>query len=185
MGKLLNALRTWILVSRCRAQDKVFICKALQGDSDYNICINCDLTVSCNCQDYNGEGIIGNLNSKSLDEIFSGERASLFRAQLASGKLCVSTCLYCRELTAVSKEELEHYRNSVKPPRRGLMIENTMACNLRCTLCRRAELSLVRKRGTVLLGDLEKISKLVRDHKIERIAYFNLVEPFLTNRSSR
>jgi len=36
-----------------------FHCRALAGESEYNICINCDLTVSCSCQDYDARAISG------------------------------------------------------------------------------------------------------------------------------
>jgi len=42
-----------------RGGGNAYYCKALSGLSSYNICINCDLTVSCNCQDYDGSGQIG------------------------------------------------------------------------------------------------------------------------------
>ena len=48
------------LAARLRGQR--FYCRALGGESEYNLTINCDLTVSCNCQDYNGSGHIGDLN---------------------------------------------------------------------------------------------------------------------------
>ncbi len=38
-----------------------FYCRALGGESEYNLAIHCDLTVSCNCQDYDGSGQIGDL----------------------------------------------------------------------------------------------------------------------------
>jgi len=44
-----------------RLRGQRFACRALAGESDYNLTINCDETVSCNCQDYNGSGHIGDL----------------------------------------------------------------------------------------------------------------------------
>lgn len=43
-----------------------FVCNALQGDSEYNSSINCDITVSCNCQD-DGSGILGSLNENRFE----------------------------------------------------------------------------------------------------------------------
>ena len=65
------------LLLRSKLNDTAFYCNALHGESDYNICINSDLTVSCNCSDKSGEGIIGNLKKHGLPEILAGEKAHL------------------------------------------------------------------------------------------------------------
>lgn len=49
----------------------VFYCNALLGQSTYNICINCDMTVSCNCQDYDGSGHVGDLRTHTFEEDIS------------------------------------------------------------------------------------------------------------------
>ena len=36
-----------------------YYCKALIGESDYNICINSEMTVLCNRRDYDASGQIG------------------------------------------------------------------------------------------------------------------------------
>jgi len=69
-----------------RLKGQRFYCRALGGESDYNLTINCDLTVSCNCQDYDGSGHIGNLNKNSFKEVFFGPVARRFREELAKGK---------------------------------------------------------------------------------------------------
>ena len=48
-------LKTW-LEWTARLKGQRFYCRALAGESEYNLTINCDLTVSCNCQDYDGSG---------------------------------------------------------------------------------------------------------------------------------
>jgi hypothetical protein len=48
--------------------------------------INSDLTVSCNCQDYDGSGHLGDLRKNSFEEIFFGPVAQKFRDDLAKGK---------------------------------------------------------------------------------------------------
>src|SRR5271169_5995808 len=55
-----------------RLKGQRFYCRSLGGESEYNMTINCDLTVSCNCQDYNGSGHIGDLNKNSFKEVFFG-----------------------------------------------------------------------------------------------------------------
>src|SRR3954471_13442021 len=58
-----------------RLKGQRFYCSALAGQSDYNITVNCDLTVSCNCQDYDGSGHFGDLNKTSFKEAFFGAKA--------------------------------------------------------------------------------------------------------------
>jgi hypothetical protein len=57
---------------RARARGQKFVCEALSGRSEYNISINADMTVSCNCNDQDGAGQLGDLDSHSFGEIFSG-----------------------------------------------------------------------------------------------------------------
>ena len=59
------------------------IAPPLHGESDYNITINSDLTVSCNCQDYNGSGHLGDLKKDSFEKVFFGPVAKNFREKLA------------------------------------------------------------------------------------------------------
>src|SRR5689334_5971087 len=73
------------LSARLRGQR--FYCAALEGESEYNLTINCDSSVSCNCQDYNGSGHLGDLRQNSFKEIFHGPVAQKFRDELAQGKL--------------------------------------------------------------------------------------------------
>jgi hypothetical protein len=75
-----------------RLKGQRFYCSALAGESDYNITVNCDLTVSCSCQDYDGSGHIGDLNKNSFQEVFFSPTANRFRAELAKGKLPIMTC---------------------------------------------------------------------------------------------
>ena len=44
-------------------------CVALASESEYNISINSELTVLCNCQDYDGSGHLGDLRKNSFEEI--------------------------------------------------------------------------------------------------------------------
>ena len=56
-----------------------YSCGALDGVSEYNLTINSDQTVTCNCQDYEGIGQIGNLKQNSFEEVFFGAKAQQFR----------------------------------------------------------------------------------------------------------
>src|SRR6267378_6969017 len=94
-----------------RLKGQRFACRALAGESEYNLTINCDLTVSCNCQDYNGSGHIGDLNKNSFDEVFFGPVASRFREELAKGKLPIRSCARCGDLMRVPKSEVKTVPN--------------------------------------------------------------------------
>jgi uncharacterized Fe-S cluster-containing radical SAM superfamily protein len=157
-----------------------YYCRALQGESNYNICINSDMTVSCNCQDYDGSGHIGDLQVQSFVQVFSGEKAQSFRKMLLHGKLPVSVCKGCAELSPADSADPDRYLHGYRLPHYGIMVENTVACNLSCLCCRRSELLNIRKRTRMSLGDVELVAKLVLEHGIKTVSYFNLGEPFLS-----
>src|SRR6267378_578814 len=94
-----------------RLKGQRFACRALAGESEYNLTINCDLTVSCNCQDYNASGHIGDLNKNSFDEVFFGPVASRFREELAKGKLPIRSCTRCGDLMRVPKSQVKTVAN--------------------------------------------------------------------------
>ncbi len=178
--KLRDRLHTASLIRNAKKNDEIFYCQALAGESDFNICINSDMTVSCNCQDFDGSGHIGDLTTQTLAEVFSGPIAHRFRTALAARSFPSSTCIHCaeRKLIAASEVDRALFRYSV--PRRGIMVENTAHCNLRCHLCDREKLLVLRDGKTsLLLTNVEKIALLLRENCIESLYYFNLGEPFL------
>ena len=157
-----------------------FYCKALQGESNYDICINADMTVSCNCQDYDGFGHIGDLQTETFEQIFRGKIAQRFREHLMVGLLPTPTCRRCGELTPTDSRLREHHLRHYRLPHEGIMVENTSACNLRCVACRRGELVAIRKRLSMSLDDMEKAARIVRDLDVRCVFFFNLGEPFLS-----
>src|SRR4051812_40413162 len=140
-----------------RLRGQRFACRALAGESEYNLTINCDQTVSCNCQDYNGSGHIGDLKKNSFEEVFFGEAAWRLRSELARGKLPISSCTRCGDLMRVPKSDVKLATNGVRKPEptsapktptiesnnvyagptprlpyRGMLLENTVRCNIDC-----------------------------------------------------
>lgn len=103
-----------------------YTCLALTGRSDYNICINADLSVSCYCGDFDGAGHIGNLNETSYEEIFTGPRVAAFLKTLKEGRFPLKNCAHCIELKELDSPD-EFVPGAV--PSIGIMIENTAACN--------------------------------------------------------
>ena len=187
-----------------RLKGRRFYCRALGGESDYNLTINCDLTVSCNCQDYDGSGHLGDLNKNTFKELFFGPVARRFREELAKGKLPVLTCTRCGDLARVPKSQSwavtgapggaaragsgtetdlagEIYAGP-KPhlPRRGLLLENTVRCNIDCIGCDRQSAARIRTTTQMELDKLSRMADLVHELGVESLFYLNLGEPFLS-----
>ena len=55
--------KTWLELS-AKLRGQRFYCSALSGQSEYNLTINCDGTLTCNCHDYNGSGNLGDLKDE-------------------------------------------------------------------------------------------------------------------------
>jgi MoaA/NifB/PqqE/SkfB family radical SAM enzyme len=160
--------------------NKRFYCNALKGDSNYNITINSDLTVSCNCNDDYGLGKIGDLNEQSLEEIFSGDKADSFRNTLARGKLPIFNCGRCSDLRWTNKKISKSFIKDYCLPKKGIMIENTINCNLNCLSCDREKIYSFRTKRRMSLDDIKMISKCIKNNNIKYIYYFNLGEPFFS-----
>jgi pyruvate-formate lyase-activating enzyme len=184
------AIRLWPTWDRLRSAlrgqsgPRCYSCRALTGASDYSICINADLTVSCNCQDFSGLGHIGDLRSGSLAEIFSGPKVAEFLRRLAEGEFPTDVCGTCPELVVLARSDAASAPKQGSLPTRGLMLENTALCNFKCELCRdkRPGLIALRDHPSITLDDLREVSRILRDNHIERLFYFNLGEPFLSPR---
>ena len=88
-----DVLRRWLkfwMETSARVKGERFYCKALAGESEYNLTINCDQTVSCNCQDYNGSGHIGDLGKTSFKDVFFGPVANRFPRRIHQHAVGVS-----------------------------------------------------------------------------------------------
>ena len=175
--------RTWLkrwLEFRARRAGLRFACNALAGNSAYSICVNSDMTVSCNCQDYDGLGQIGDLRKQTFEEIFDGPVARGFRHELAEGRLPIWTCTRCMELKRVPKAEAQAWETTFQPARHGLMLENTSLCNLQCVDCARKTVMRSRVRPRLSLDDMRVVADVVRRRNIALVCYFNLGEPFMS-----
>jgi len=160
---------------------EAFYCNALNGSSDYNICINSDMTVSCNCVDIDGSGHIGDLRVNTLEEIFSGPTAVAFRKALSRGIIPIRRCLTCRELMKTPRAGAQSFLSNYTTPRRGIMVENTVQCNLQCVNCSRKAILKTRKRHRMSLSDIETVAQNIKSNQIAVINFFNLGEPFLSD----
>ena len=72
VSDFLRRCLVFYLELKAKVTGRGYYCAALHGESEYNITINSDLTVSCNCQDYEGIGHIGDLHKNSFEEVFAG-----------------------------------------------------------------------------------------------------------------
>ena len=179
--KLSYSLREAFLIRRATVRNESFFCKALAGESDYNISINSDMTVSCNCQDFDGLGRIGDLNLHSLAQIFSGSTACKFRSMLAARKFPTPICVHCADLKLMPVQEVNACLSRYRVPHRGIQVENTALCNLRCSLCNREKILGLRSgKHSLSLSDVEKIALLLKEYGLKLIHYYNLGEPFLS-----
>ncbi len=177
--KLFASCKKLALETKARLQNKIFYCNALQGMSTYNISVNCDMTVSCNCQDDYGEGILGDLSRTSFSDIFGGPAANAIRAKLAEGILPLRTCSRCFELRTVTKAQAPHARGRRAAPQ-GIMVENTSECNLHCVACNRTSIAADRRTRRMSMDDIRIVSSTIRDNGIKRIHFFKYGEPFLS-----
>jgi len=156
-----------------------YYCANLAGECSYSTCINCDLTISCNCSDSDGAGQIGDLNKDTFASIWKSpdKAAHRFRRELSMGKLPIPTCSDCYALRKVDQRIAQEKLFKSDYPT-GFMIENGIACNYHCTVCPRHKLPAIRKRNKMTIGDLEKVAILCRELGMEYLFYYNLNEPF-------
>lgn len=179
--KLRHSLREASLIRKATARNESFYCRALAGESDYNISINSDMTVSCNCQDFDGFGHIGDLNIHSLAQIFSGPTACKFREVLAARDFPTPICEHCAELKLMPSEEVNACLSRYRVPYKGIQVENTAHCNLRCGMCNREKILGLRSgKHSLSLNDVEKIALLLNEYGLKILHYFNLGEPFFS-----
>ncbi|MCR4412603.1 MAG: radical SAM protein [Thermoguttaceae bacterium] len=158
-----------------------FYCLALAGKVRDGIFVNSDMTVSCNCQDIDGAGQLGNLRTTPFEELFTGPAAQRLRRELAAGRLPIDRCAVCFHLRTATPREAESQWAGVELPR-GLSVENTVHCNLRCLSCCRQQILKTRKNGRALsLADFEIVGRTLARLDADYCGFYNLGEPFFSN----
>jgi MoaA/NifB/PqqE/SkfB family radical SAM enzyme len=177
VSSVLRRVSVWWQELRAKIKGEKFYCSVLSGESDYNLSINSDLTISCNCQDYDGSGHLGDLRKNSFEEVFYGPVAQKFRDDLDKGKIPIPTCTRCGDF-----QRLKRGQQPPKPqlPHRGLLLENTVICNVDCIGCAREGAANVRSKKIMPLAELSQMADLTARLGMERIFYLNLGEPFLS-----
>jgi hypothetical protein len=178
---LLRRVGRQYLQARAKVRKESFYCAALAGRSEINLCINSDLTVSCNCHDVDGSGHIGDLSQQSLIAVLSGPTAERFREELAQGRLPTPLCCRCCDLRAVPRQKATALAEQHRLPK-FIMVENTSACNLRCRSCPRQRMLRTRRRLSMSLADVQRVARELDRTGITAIGYLNQGEPFLSPR---
>lgn len=174
--RFLRPLKQW----RAQLRGEVFHCRSLAGESDYNLGVQCDLSVVCNCQDTDGSGHLGSLRQHSLREILNGPRAQSLRRSLAAGRLPLLTCARCMELRRVALRGGHGPTPAFPLTVPGLMLENTIACNLACPGCIRPLAIRTRLQSRLSMDDMEHALREIATLHPKRLYYFNRGEPFLS-----
>jgi len=181
LKKIYKFLACILLKLKAIVFNKTFACRALNGDSNYNICINSDMTVSCNCQDYDGSGHLGDLTRQDFEDIFLGTKAQGFKAALSRLNFPATNCWACSDFMMLDKTEAKERNSRKKLPTKGIMVENTICCNLSCLNCDRERILKTRKKKSLSKADMESIADLLNKLEVEQVCFFNLGEPFMSN----
>ena len=163
-----------------KLKHKAFSCKVLNGTSEYDLSVNSDMSVSCNCQDFDGAGKIGDFSKNTLQEIISSAKADFFRLELAAGRLPIPNCSRCSELEIVPAYNIDLNNINRMVPTKNLMVENTICCACSCLACARPLVMKQRKKLALTLEDIEKIAIELNNNNIKSISYFNLGDPFIS-----
>lgn len=176
--KLYRVVKRYVLEIYATFTRQRFYCAALSGESTYNICINSDMTVSCNCMDYTGIGKIGDLNSESLEEVLASFQASKFRRHLAAGRMPIPTCASCSDLRITTPEDALYHAGNWQMCTGGIMVENTIECSYQCTACYRTLVQKSRQSSHMTLEDIHKVAVTIQKNGIRSLSFFNLGETF-------
>jgi pyruvate-formate lyase-activating enzyme len=178
--RLLGVAR-WLWQWRARLSRRGFVCRSLAGEAPDGLFVNADMTVSCNCQDIDGRGQLGPLRTTSLEAILAGPRATAFRRTLAAGRLPLVRCAACWHLQLAPLDEARRRADQFQLPK-GLSIENTVRCNLRCLSCCREKILETRGGGQSLsLADVEIVAGTLQRLGATYCGYYNLGEPFFSS----
>ncbi|MDR0920550.1 MAG: radical SAM protein [Oscillospiraceae bacterium] len=150
-----------------------YYCNVLTGFSKYNLSVNSDMTVSCNCK-LRGCGLLGNLREQTLQEIYDSKTVNSLRQSLANGFLPTASCAYrCSELVSSPKSLANYYKDNYSVPN-VMMFENTSFCNMKCKGCYNEYI----EKSTVSENDTRLFANECKKHEIKTIYLFKYGESF-------
>jgi hypothetical protein len=180
-------LKTLRILYQCyaRLRGRRFRCRTLSGEAMFGCYFNSDMTVSCNCQDFDGSGQLGSLRENTFEELFSGGKATRLRQALADGRLPLARCAACFSRGMARPEVAARDVSEFRLPK-GVCIENTILCNLRCRSCCRLKVMKTRSGSHCLtLEDVGTIGRTLQRLKATFCGYYNLGEPFFSRNVRR
>src|SRR6185436_937654 len=94
-------------------------------------------------------------------------------------------CARCGDLARAPKASVvtgDQVYAGPKPrlPYRGMLLENTVRCNIDCIGCDRESAARIRTNLQMDLAQLSKMADLVSELGLQKLFYLNLGEPFLS-----
>ena len=168
-----DGIPKYVVLKGYKGKDNCYICKVLSGISDYNLSVNADMTVSCNCK-LREAGQLGNLKNESFFDIYNSEHVSNVRKRLFEGFLPTASCRFrCRELMQVPVSVGKYYLENYTVPK-IIMFENTSICNLRCRGCFNAYID----NSIASIDDVNNLSEKMREEGIKKVNLFKYGETF-------
>lgn len=179
LKELVRKLKRHQMELNARMRSQRFWCASLAGIADHSLSVLCDMTVACCVESYISNTWIGNLSDQTLEECLNGSLAQRLKHSLAQGHLPLLSCVVCRSLCHCSSGEAERHEKEHGMPRRDLLVENTVLCNIDCQDCPRLQAINLRKKTTISDDDMEKISHEASRLGIEQISFLAEGEPFL------
>lgn len=177
LRRILQRGRGLALMALAAVGRSAFVCRALAGRSQYNLTINADLSVSCNCNDARGRGRIGDVGRDGLAQVLRGERAAAFRRVLARGRLPIPECGSCHDLERIDRADAAASLDRIETPS-CVRLETMGGCNLRCIGCERHRRPLGRL--SMPVADLAWVGADLAELGVRKIALYSLGEPFLS-----
>jgi hypothetical protein len=122
-----------------------------------------------------------------------------FREQLVRGRIPIMSCTRCGDLRRIEKSKVPKdffetggaAASGAKPvpagefppvrlPYRGMLLENTVRCNIDCIGCDRQSAARIRTQQQMSLENISSMADLVHDLGLQQLFYLNLGEPFLS-----
>ncbi|HTZ11300.1 MAG TPA: radical SAM protein [Candidatus Margulisiibacteriota bacterium] len=145
--------------------------------------INCDGSLTCNCNDSLGLGKLGNvLTEASFSSIWNNAKAVKLRNAFIKNRIPLIICPTCRSFKILPAQACAGISSGVQlsaPKIRDLNIENTVLCNYNCGGCNRKAVYSLRGKDSLSLEDFQVIFSVFDGVDIESIGLHNLGEPSL------
>ena len=166
----------WWLELRAKISGRGLLLPALAGQEDYNLTINSDLTVSCNCQDYDGTGHWRFAKKFFRGNFFRPGRPKISR-RTGAGQNSDSHLCALHHPPAGKKRRAARAAFAVSRDAAG---EHRASATWTASAARAKAPPPSAPSKTDAAGELGQMADLAARLGMERIFYLNLGEPFLS-----